>query len=157
VSAGCVAAGTAPVGGVDDTGRSVAGELTSPTCPGAAVDPGLAPDEVVDRWTGTVNGVIAGAAGAGTVASGAGDASPVLPTKVSPAPSVAAWPASVSSAAESLESPESGRPAGSGVGDSAERATTRGAGVWGAAGTLGAGPVTSELPVSMKLVPAVPA
>ena len=65
--------GVATIGGVDDTGRSVAGELTSPTCLGAAVDPGLEPPSCrpLDRngqrrhrgrWLD-----------AGTAASGAGD------------------------------------------------------------------------------------
>lgn len=118
-------------GGVDETDRGVAGELGSPTCPGAAVDPGFEPVEVADRWTGTVKGVIEGD-GAGTVASRAGDGPP--------------------------RPPESVRAEGSCERDAAERATTRGAGpgVSGAAGSLAAEPVISGLPVAMSLVSTTP-
>ncbi len=99
---------SAAIGGVEDTGRRVVAELTSPTCLGAAVDAALEPAELADRWTGTVKGVVEAAAGPGTAASRTGDGPPALPTGVSLAPSVAAWPGPVSSTPVVPEPPESG-------------------------------------------------
>jgi hypothetical protein len=100
-----VGGGTGNVGGVDGTGRSVAVGLPSPPRLGAVVGPGPEAVEVVARWTGTVNGVIEGAAAdAGGAASGAGDEPLATPIGDALAPSVADWPATACSTAALPES-----------------------------------------------------